>query len=321
MSTGAPLVSVLTATYNGEAFVVEAIESVLAQTYRPIEHVLVDDASGDGTRRVLQRYAERHPDRVRVVFRAERAGPCSRRNDALAESRGEVLAWLDQDDVWLPEKIERQVEALLADPNVGLVYSQYEEFDHETGATLDRSHETAEGDLLAELFVRGCFVASSTAVWRRELMDRRDVGFRQRHFSFGDDYFLWLAISLDARTALVDEALVRLRRHSANESARLARHNYHLGYIAVLEDHLRRFPETEARLGRAKHRGLAAHYRRAAEFELDRRRPVRAAAYWTRALRLDPAETAGTILFRRRMAAARLKKRLRARVVRRNASP
>src|SRR5918994_1896974 len=119
-----PLVSVLTATYNGEAFVAETIESVLAQTYPHVEHVLVDDGSTDGTPAILEEYARRHPDRVRVLLRQANAGPTRRRNEAFEASRGELLAWIDHDDLWAPTKLERQVPALEQDPTVGLVYTQ-----------------------------------------------------------------------------------------------------------------------------------------------------------------------------------------------------
>src|SRR5207302_684870 len=98
------LVSVLTPTFNGEAFVAETIDSVLSQTYEPIEHIVVDDGSTDGTRDVVAEYAVRDPDRVRLLAFDDRIGPTRRRNDALKAASGEYLAWLDHDDLWLPEK-------------------------------------------------------------------------------------------------------------------------------------------------------------------------------------------------------------------------
>src|SRR4249920_2552615 len=80
-----PFVSVLTPTFQGEAFVASTIESVLAQTYEPVEHILVDDGSTDGTPELLEDYQRRYPDRVRVLRFDSRNGPCRRRNQALAE--------------------------------------------------------------------------------------------------------------------------------------------------------------------------------------------------------------------------------------------
>ena len=110
-------------------------------------------------------------------------------------------------------------------PEVGLVYSGYEAFDSETGETIpwrDRSSE-AEGDVLVPLFVRGCFVASLTALFRREVLTRRGLRLRETDFSFGDDYFLWLALSLDWQVARIDEVLARYRRHARTRARAWAR--------------------------------------------------------------------------------------------------
>ena len=288
----APLVSVITATYNGAAFVAETIESVLAQTYPHVEHVLVDDASTDATPEILAEYARRHPDRIRVVARADRVGPTRRRNDALAAARGALLAWLDHDDLWLPVKLERQVEVLQRDPSVGFVYTQWELFDDETARVLERSQITPGGETLRRLFVEGCFVASSTVVWRREVMERRGLRVRDAHFSWGDDHFLWLTLALDSRGELVDEVLTRLRRHDANESVRLSRENMYPRSIELLDEFLARYPEARTRIGNARRLGLARHHALAAIHELQQGRRARAGAYAARAAARDPAGAA-----------------------------
>jgi glycosyltransferase involved in cell wall biosynthesis len=287
-----PLVSVIMAAYNGEALIGESIDTVLAQTYEPIELVVVDDCSTDGTADVVEAYAKHHPDRIRLERKSSREGPCRRRNDALDLARGELIAWLDQDDLWFPEKTERQVEALLARPEVGLVYSGYEAFDSESGDTLVwRERETeAEGDVLIPLFVRGCFIASLTAVFRREVLTRRRMRLRETDFSFGDDYYLWLALSLDWQVALVDEVLARYRRHGQNESIRLGGTNFHQRRIELLREFVADFPEAKQRLGPWRRRGLARHYVRAANFEAASSR-LRAAVPLVRALALAPGDT------------------------------
>jgi glycosyltransferase involved in cell wall biosynthesis len=293
MSSSRPLVSVIMPTYNGEQFVAETIDSVLAQTYEPIELVAVDDASEDGTAEIVAGYADRHPERVRLQRGGERLGPCRRRNEAIDMARGQLLAWLDQDDLWLPEKTARQVEVLQARSEVGLVYSAYETFDSETGDPLpwrDRDSE-AEGDVLIPLFVRGCFVASLTALFRREVLTRRNLRLRDADFSFGDDYYLWLVLSLDWEVARIDEVLARYRRHGSNESSRLAGTNFHLRRVALLREYLREFPQAKARLGKWRRRGLAEHYLKAADFE-SRRSRVRSGLAVARALAVAPRHTA-----------------------------
>jgi glycosyltransferase involved in cell wall biosynthesis len=109
-----PLVSAIVATYNRSDIVSQAIESILAQTYDNIEVIVVDDGSTDGTQDSLLRYG----NRIRVV-RQENAGPAAARNRGIVEARGEIVSFLDSDDIWLPTFVERQVSVLeRAGPNV-----------------------------------------------------------------------------------------------------------------------------------------------------------------------------------------------------------
>jgi glycosyltransferase involved in cell wall biosynthesis len=283
-----PLVSVITVTYNRARFFAETIESVLAQTYAPIEHVLVDDASSDATPEILDEYAARYPDRIRVFKMTERAGPCRRRNDAIDRARGDLFAWLDDDDIWLPHKIERQVDLLEREPDVGFVYTQWELFEHGTGRVLERSHLEPGGDTLERLAVLGCFITPSTVVWRREAMERRGLRLREVDFSWGDDYILPLELALDWRGALVDDVLTRLRRHDSNESVRLAQQNPYPRVIELLDEFLEAHPEALDRLGNARRRGVARHLALAAIYELEKGRRGRAAVFAIRAAALDP---------------------------------
>jgi glycosyltransferase involved in cell wall biosynthesis len=288
-----PLVSAIMPTHNGAAFVGETIESVLSQTYERLDLIVVDDASTDGTPELVADYADRHPGRIVLVRGGEQLGPCRRRNEAIDQSSGELIAWIDQDDLWVPEKTALQVELMRERPEVGLVYSGYEAFDSETGEAIpwrDRSSE-AEGDVLVPLFARGCFVAAPTALFRREVLTRRDLRLRETDFSFGDDYFLWLALSLDWQVARIDAVLARYRRHTANESARLAETNFHEKRIALLEEFLDAFPEAAPRLGRHRRRGFAEQHLKAAGFEREAGRTGPAGAAFGRALATAPLYT------------------------------
>ena len=292
MSGTRPLVSVIMPTYNAAAFIAETIESVLAQTYDPIELVVVDDASDDATPEIVQRYTRRYPDRVRFRRAAERAGPCRRRNDAIDLAEGSLIAWLDHDDLWEPDKTKREVEVLQARPEVGLVYSGYEAFDSETREPVpwrDRDSE-AEGDVLVPLFVRGCFVGSLTALFRREVLTRRRLRLREVDFSFGDDYFLWLVLSLDWQVVRIDEVLAYYRLHSENESKRLGETNFHLRRVALLREFLEQYPEAAPRLGKWRRRGIARHFLSAAHFE-SRRSRFRSGVAVARAFATAPVYT------------------------------
>jgi len=107
MANRNPLVSAIIPTYNRAHVICDAVESILAQTYRPIEVIVVDDGSKDDTLQRLKEYG----DRIRVISQAN-AGPAAARNRGIAMAQGELIAFLDSDDLWLPQKIERQVALL-----------------------------------------------------------------------------------------------------------------------------------------------------------------------------------------------------------------
>lgn len=111
----AGLVSAIIPTYNGGRFLAQAIESVQAQTYRPVELIVVDDGSQDDSAAIAQRYAQ-----VRL-FRQANQGVATARNRGVVESRGEFIAFLDQDDRWTPDKLAIQVKHLQENPALGYV--------------------------------------------------------------------------------------------------------------------------------------------------------------------------------------------------------
>jgi glycosyltransferase involved in cell wall biosynthesis len=116
-------ISVITIFLNGEAFIAEAIDSVLAQSFRSFELILVDDGSTDGSSAIAWRYAENHPDRVRYIDHPGHAnrGMSASRNAGISVAHGDLIAFIDADDVWLPDKLRDQVAIFDAYPQVGLV--------------------------------------------------------------------------------------------------------------------------------------------------------------------------------------------------------
>jgi glycosyltransferase involved in cell wall biosynthesis len=120
----APLVSVVTIFFNSEKFIQEAIESVLAQTYDNWEFLLVDDGSIDGSREIALQYAQEYPRNVRYLEHPghRNRGMSASRNLGIRNAKGEYLAFLDSDDVWLPHKLEQQISLLHSQPEIGMIY-------------------------------------------------------------------------------------------------------------------------------------------------------------------------------------------------------
>ena len=117
-----PRVSVITIFYNGERFLAEAIESVLAQSYQDFELILVDDGSNDGSTRIAKAFADRH-EQVRYLEhpRHRNRGMSASRNLGIGSARGDLIAFIDADDRWRPSKLEEQVKLLDRFPEVDLV--------------------------------------------------------------------------------------------------------------------------------------------------------------------------------------------------------
>ncbi len=150
-----PAVTAIIVVLNGETFLGEAIESILAQTYVDWELLVVDDGSTDGTADIVRGYAERNSDRIRLLAHPGGAnlGIAASRNEGIAQARGRHVAFLDADDVWLPEKLAEQVAILDADPELGLVYGRtliwhswerqgkHEDYYYPLGVEHDRRHE------------------------------------------------------------------------------------------------------------------------------------------------------------------------------------
>lgn len=138
-----PLVSAITIFLNGEKFIEEAIASVFAQTYDNWELLLVDDGSTDGSTAIAQRYAQQYPDKVRYLEHEghQNRGMSATRNLGIRNAKGEYIALLDADDVWLPQKLERQVAILESHPEAGIACSSTQYWYSWTGDAKDSQRD------------------------------------------------------------------------------------------------------------------------------------------------------------------------------------
>ncbi|MBI5070619.1 MAG: glycosyltransferase [Deltaproteobacteria bacterium] len=205
-----PLVSAVIPTYNYGHFVARAVESVLAQTYHPLECVVVDDGSTDDTPSVLGPYQ----DRIRVIRQANR-GLSAARNAGIAAARGPLLALLDADDAWKPEKIARQVALLAQDPEVGAVGCGVELADAAGNRrtvpvrTIPEAHPARLRSVaLREAWVEG---SGSGALIPRRVLD--EVGPFDEGLRAAEDWDMWLRIAARYRIRNVPETLVTISRH------------------------------------------------------------------------------------------------------------
>ncbi len=221
--TAGPLVSVIVPAYNAARFIGETLESVRAQTYEHLEIIVVDDGSHDETPQVVQAHAAADP-RVRLVRQANK-GVAAARNAAVAVARGVYLAPIDADDVWMPTKIEKQVECMERQgESVGLCYTWWLGID-EHGATRFASHPWhVEGEIANSHIALNFIGNASVPMIRRSYFDRVG-GYGEVFWSSGvqgcEDWDLSLRIAELSRVSVVPEYLAGYRRTSGSMSGSL----------------------------------------------------------------------------------------------------
>ncbi len=231
----APLVSVVIATYNMAAYLPLAVQSALDQTYRNLEVLIVDDGSTDGTRKAVEPFLEDR--RVRYLYQQNR-GQAAAKNHGVRESRGEYVAFLDADDLWVRDKLEQQVPLLLKSSDVGVVYSKMAYID-ETGKELGISdYGLFRGRVSGPLLISN-FIGFGTSMARRQCFER--LGGFDEAMKMGIDYDLWLRFSTEYAFDYVDRPLLRYRVWSGQMSNN-CRGRY-LSGIATMQRFLQKFPE------------------------------------------------------------------------------
>jgi len=192
-------VSVIIPTHNRAGFLAKAMGSVLAQTYRNFELIVVDDGSTDSTSQLLASYG-----REVIALRQENRGPAAARNLGIRQARYPLLAFLDSDDCFAPEKLAIQVAAMEAAPATLISHTQ--EIWRRNGSHLNQKkiHAKGGGDIFARS-LRLCVVGMSTVMARRDLFQQ--VGLFDEELPCCEDYDLWLRASVRHPFLLVDRPL------------------------------------------------------------------------------------------------------------------
>ena len=199
------LVSVIMAVYNTADYVAEAIDSVLAQDYRPLELMVIDDGSTDATPEILQRYADR-PEVL--LLHQDNAGQKVARNKGLRHATGEYVCFCDSDNAWLPGRTTRQVALMEDDPEVIVAYGDVQFID-DAGNDLPTPVVRRHSGRISGKLLANNFVTFNTVIARREAIDR--IGGFDETVTMGDDYDLLLRLSALGPFRHVAETLARYR--------------------------------------------------------------------------------------------------------------
>ena len=184
-----PLVSIITPTYNRAAFLGAAIDSVLAQTYPRLEHIIVDDGSTDDTPKLMERYLA---DRRIKYFTQSNQGQSIARNLGIEHSSGKYICFLDSDDVWVPEKLREQIDVFARHPDVGVVYGDATLINEQGQYLKHRNMKRYSGRITARL-LHDNFVGMSTTMARTWLI--KELGGFSAEDRLTEDYRLWLWVS------------------------------------------------------------------------------------------------------------------------------
>lgn len=199
-----PLVSIITPNFNGSDFISETIGSVQEQSFTNYEHIIVDDASTDSSLNVISARAL-EDSRIRLLKNGRQLGPAHTRNRAIEAARGRFIAFLDGDDLWLPEKLEVQIN-LMVERRLPFTHSFYERINEE-GRLLNETIK-APGVVSYSDMLKKCHIGCLTAVYDRGQLGLQlmpDIERRQ-------DYALWLQILRSTQEAVcIPKVLARYR--------------------------------------------------------------------------------------------------------------
>ncbi|MFB3386196.1 glycosyltransferase family 2 protein [Flavobacterium sp. LAR06] len=216
------LVSIITPTYNAEKFITETLKSVQNQTYQNWEMILVDDASMDKTVKIISDFAEKD-SRIKLFKLEKNSGNGFVRNIALEKAVGKYIAYLDADDLWFPNKLEKQI-TFLKDNNLHFTFSFYDCIDEE-GNSLNRRVEAPVNLTYDELFFCN-YVGNLTAIYDADYFGKIVIEATQKR----QDWRLWLTILKQIQvTKPVPEPLAfyRIRKNSISSSKfKLIKHNF-----------------------------------------------------------------------------------------------
>ena len=222
------LVSVIMPSYNTANFIAESIRSVIAQTYPNWELIIVDDCSRDETDAVVAPFLA--DNRIRYLKNEKNGGAAVSRNRALREAKGKWVAFLDSDDLWLPEKLEKQIE-FMEKNNYHFSYTNYIEIDEESKTNGKRV--TGPKKITKHGMYNYCWMGCLTVMY-----DAETVGLIQiADIKKNNDYAMWLKACKKADCYLLDEVLAKYRKRSGSIS------NY--GYTKLIKWHYKLYREAE----------------------------------------------------------------------------
>lgn len=220
-----PLVSVIMPVHNGSFFVAQAIESILSQTYKNFEFVIVNDHSQDNTFAIIEKYRQNYPKKIKVIHLSKRRGAYGAANVAIRQTKGEFIALMDSDDVSHSKRLEKQVEFLLQNKDVIIVGTQARIIDTNGNIIGEKAFPTDHKEIYRKFFELFPIVHPSCLI-RKDLLPKKNRLYKNK-FGVNDDYFTFFTLLKYGKFHNLSEYLFDYRIHSENSSLKSLKQNFY----------------------------------------------------------------------------------------------
>lgn len=235
-----PLVSVVVPCYNHEKYVKETIESIVNQTYKNIELIVIDDGSKDNSVSLIQELADKYG--FTFIHRPNK-GLSATLNEGIKLSKGKYFCACASDDMYMLDKIEKQVEFMESNPEYGMCYGKIIEFD-ETGYKKEREIKNAKSGWIFDWLLIGCFIPAPATLLKKSIFE--DIDYFDESLWI-EDWDMWLRISSKFQIGFINEFLAYYRRHETNISKQsfkmykselkiLSKYKKHSNYTNIMKD-------------------------------------------------------------------------------------
>ncbi|WP_410772551.1 glycosyltransferase family 2 protein [Fontibacillus sp. BL9] len=206
-----PRASIIMPVYNNADFVMEAVDSMLGQTYKDFELILIDDGSTDGSASLISRITDY---RVRRIYHQKNQGLVSTLNEGLGLATGEYIVRMDSDDISMPNRLERQVSFMDQNPDIGLSAAAFASSGAERPKVNPANHEEIKTWLLFH-----CCICHPLVIMRNDLVQRLGVRY-DSNYPHAEDYELWNRLAFETKVANLPDNLLFYRQHSGQVSHR-----------------------------------------------------------------------------------------------------
>ena len=214
------LISVVIPNYNRENLIVEALESVKAQDYRPIELIVVDDGSTDNSVTVVKDWIKNNESKnfYGLLIEQENKGGNVARNTGISYASAEYIAFLDSDDLWKPGKLSKQLDVLINEVSAGAVYCGLEHVEAQTAKLISTSNRTyAQGNILSQILISDITAPTSCYMVKSKVFKK--VGSFDEELQARQDWDMWIRIASKYNIFAIEENLVSYRHHTGERTA------------------------------------------------------------------------------------------------------